>query len=244
MDALRGMASQASQSVDTLKNNMRAKQISELQMADYISYAYMACAALAVVLAVFGVLKGYGDTAVATPQAGQKGACCQQCVQDPLKLMGLVVGAPLGIFVFLIGAMVYLLGGKTVENGVAELRRRKAARPQIDLDSAFKAAQEATAGKWILGSAVVIFVALMLTLFFTGPQGLAGHGLAPAQMQNYQSCGGQYTWCVACKPDTTLLMTASGGGALLAALIGAVLVYVGERYKEKQGTQMRAKELQ
>jgi hypothetical protein len=92
---------------------------------------------------------------------------------------------------------------------------------------------EATAGKWILGAALFVFVALVLLLFFTGPKGLAGNGLAPNQNQTIQSCTGDFTWCVACKPDMWTMFGAAAGGGLLAAVVGAGLTYAGEHRKKK-----------
>jgi hypothetical protein len=106
------------------------------------------------------------------------------------------------------------------------------------VSTAFK---EATAGKYVLAGSLILFVFLMLLLFFIGPKGLAGTNLAPSSMQSMSQCSGDYVWCVACKPQLTLLFSASAGGALLAALVGAGLTYAGEHYKSKLNAEEKAR---
>jgi hypothetical protein len=98
--------------------------------------------------------------------------------------------------------------------------------------SLVRSAREATAGKWILGAAVTLFVGITLIVFFTGPKWLAGSKLAPSTMQTMQACRGQYSWCTACLPSTELMIAFSAGISLAAVLAGAVLIGLGEKGKK------------
>jgi hypothetical protein len=111
-----------------------------------------------------------------------------------------------------------------------ETRRDKAAAAQLVVKK-WGSFKEATAGKFVIGGALFLFIVLGLIVFFEGPKFLAGTNLAPPQSQSVGACRGDYSWCVACKPQTSLMLAFSGGISLAALLVGGGLVFAGEKRK-------------
>ena len=206
-----------------------ASKMDKYELADYISYGLMACGGLAVILAGVGIVKGFG-AAEKKSESATEGACCTECVQDMAKFIAIVVFAPVATFIVIMVSLIVFLGKSNVGRGVVGYQEIRKGKEGPSIKTAYA---EATAGKFVLAGAVVLFVFLMVVLFFTGPKGLAGTNLAPESMQSRGACTGDYKWCVACKPQLTLLLAASAGGALLAAIVGAGLTYAGEHYKKK-----------
>ena len=182
---------------------------------------------------VIGVVHGFGS-AQKTSTDPQAGVCCTECVQDPLKFMAIIVFVPLACFLVILAGLVTFLGKENVERGYYGYKEIQGQKPSMT-EAMRKAYGESTAGKYIMAAACIIFVGLMLILFFTGPKGLAGPQLAPDNMQTMSACGGDYSWCVACKPHTVYLLGASAGGAVLAVIAGAALIYAGEYRKNRTG---------
>jgi hypothetical protein len=130
------------------------------------------------------------------------------------------------IFLAIMGLMLYFYGASHVRRGQKERDRRSSQE-----NSFIAAAKESMAGKYVIGAGVVLFVAVSLLVFFTGPGWLAGDNKAPDDMQTSARCSGDYSWCTACLPSTWLMIAFAGGISLAVVIAGSVLVGVGEKKK-------------
>jgi len=147
--------------------------------------------------------------------------------------LGIVLGVPVAIFV-VIALLVWRFAGghnlKRAAEAYVDVRKDKAAAAQL-VNNKWGSFKEATAGKFVIGGSLFLFVVLIFVVFFEGPKFLAGTNLAPDANQSQAKCGGSYAWCVACKPQTSLMLAFSGGISIAALLVGGGLVFAGEKRK-------------
>lgn len=175
MSQAKQLASSAAQSFTSFRDEKRkaASEMSDVDLADHISYGFMACWVLAIILMFVGFFKGFGQAQIFSKDSN-KGVCCKECVQNFGTFVSIVIGVPVLIFLAIMGLMLYFYGASHVRRGQKERERRSATE-----NSFLKAAKESMAGKYVIGAGVVLFVAISLLVFFTGPSWLAGENKAP-----------------------------------------------------------------
>jgi hypothetical protein len=75
------MASSAAKSFTTFRDEKRkaATEMSDVDLADQISYGFMACWVLAIILMFIGFFRGFGQAQIFSTDS-TKGVCCKECV--------------------------------------------------------------------------------------------------------------------------------------------------------------------